>query len=247
VRKRITIIAVIGLCLAAFIVQLNADESADLRIRVKQSNSGIKDLKATVVVKDSNRKELEKMGKVFAETYQFKKANLCFKLPDCLKINGELGMMKVEFVTAGNNRHIRIPTIRFKKHEDITEEQEKRMSSLDIGFISDAVWDIYSVKLARKEKSESGTDIYVLKLQTAGSKKSQEIWIDSTDLRMLRRDRLFDDGSLKVKTIYSDHKLFGGLWIPIKAEVYNGEGKLAASTETKDIEINTGIEDKEFE
>jgi outer membrane lipoprotein-sorting protein len=45
----------------------------------------------------------------------------------------------------------------------------------------------------------------------------------------------------------TDHKKIGDIWVPTRAEVYNAEGKLAASTEMKDITVNVGVEDKEFE
>ena len=245
-RKR-SIIAAVLACAAALAVPLNAEELDDFRARLREATNGFKDIRATVVVLDSSRRELEKMGKVFAETYQFKKAKVCFKSPDKLKINGELGMMKVEFITAGNTRLMRIPSVRFKRREDITRQQEKRMTPLDVGVVSDAIWGVYKVKLARTEKSDSGSTAYVLRLETDKSQKCQLIWVDGTNFKLLRRDRLLENGSIKVKTVYSNHKQVNGIWVPTRADVYNGNGKWAATTETRDIVTNSGVEDKEFE
>jgi outer membrane lipoprotein-sorting protein len=228
-------------------MQVKADELEDFRTKINKAMSSFKDMKATVVVTNSNRRELEKMGKVFAETYQFKKASVCFKGPDKLKLNGELGMMKCEFVTNSNSRLVRIPSIRFKKREDITNQQEKRMTPLDVGVITDAVWDIYKVKLVRIEKDETGAIVFVLRLNNQRSPKYQMVWIDGKDFKVLRRDRLTEDDKIKSKVVLTDHKKFGEIWVPTRAEVYNGEGKLAASTEMKDIVVNIGVEDKEFE
>lgn len=243
--KRSIIITVILVCTALF-TPLKADELDDFRAGLGAAIKDFKDLKATVAVVDSSRRELEKMGKVFAETYQFKKATVWFKGPDSLKLKGEMGMMKAEFVTTDNTRLVRIPTIRFKKSEDISDQPEKHMSSLDVGVMSDSIWDIYQVKLVRTEKDGSGKIVYVLNLQTPTSKKYQMIWVDGKDFKLLRRDRLLDDGSIKVKAVFSEHKEFDGVWVPTRAEIYNGEGKLAATTEMKDIETNISIKDEEF-
>lgn len=219
----------------------------ELKAKITHVGAAFKDMKATIVVQDANKRELEKMGKLFAETYQFKKANVCFKSPDKLKLNGALGMVKVEFITSANVRHVRIPTMHYQKKEDISTQQEKQVTSLDVGVVTDAIWDVYKVSLERLEKGETGSTVYVLRLRTEKSKKSQLVWIDGTDFKMLRRDKLLKDDSLKVRTIYLAHKQVGGIWIPTRTEIYNPEGKLAASTETKDIIVNSVIDDKEFE
>lgn len=245
--KRLKIFAALLICLSLASTPILADDLANFQGLVTKASDTFKDMTATLAVVQSNRRELEKMGKVFAETYQFKTAAVRFKSPDKLKMNGELGVMKAEFITAGNTRLVRIPSMRFKKKEDIAEQPEKKMTTLDIGVVSESVWSLYKVSLVRMEKNETGGPIYVIRLQTPTSKKSQLIWVDGTDLKLLKRERLLDDGSLKVRTVYSDHKLINGVLIPARAEVYNGDGKLAAVTETRDIKINTGIEDKEFE
>jgi outer membrane lipoprotein-sorting protein len=222
------------------------DEWAQLRTRIQQSGNQLKDMKATVEVVQSNRRELEKMGKSYAETYQIKTANVCFKAPDSFRIDGQLQLMKVTYITTGNTRMIKVPSIHLKKQEDISKEPLRQMSSLDLGIISGRTWDIYKVKLVRTENSDSG-EVYVLQLLADGSKKSQQLWVSAADLRLLRRDRLMEDGSIGTKMIYSEYKQFGNLWIPTKAEVYNGDNKLAAVTQTKDIKVNGGVDDKEFE
>lgn len=234
-------------CAAAGFLPLRADELSDLRARIRQATAGLKDMKATVVVTQSNRRELEKMGKVFAETYEFKKASVWFKSPDKLKMSGALGMMKVEFITAGNTRLIRIPSMRFTKREDISDSPQIHVTSLDIGVVSEGVWGIYKVKLLQTEKNDTGGSVHVLRLQAEKTGRSQVVWVDGATLKLLRRDKLHDTGRLLIRVDYSDHKQIDGVWIPTKAEVYNGEKKIAAVTETRDIKINTGVDDKEFE
>jgi outer membrane lipoprotein-sorting protein len=245
--KRSIKLAALLMCLSVLAVPVRADELRDLRARISQATSGFKDMKATLVVVQSNRRELEKMGKIFAETYQFKKASVSFKSPDMLKMNGELGQMRVEFITTTKERLVRIPTIRFKKRTDISDDPGSRMTSLEVGIVSPSLWDIYTVTLARTEKSDSGVKVYVMKLQTPGSKKCQLIWVDGGTLKLLRRDRILDDGSLKVKVVYSQHKQFCNAWVPAHAEVLNDAGKVAAVTETSGIVVNGGVDNKEFE
>ena len=245
--RKWAMLAALAACVAALSLPLRADELDDLRARIRQATASFKDMKATVVVVQSNRRELEKMGKAFAETYQFKKASVWFKSPDKLKMNGALGMMKVEFITADNMRLVRIPSIRYKKSEDITDTPQIRVTSLDVGVVSEGIWETYKVKLLRTEKNESGGTVYVLRLQAAKTGRSQIIWVDGATLKLLKRDKLHDDGTVIVRIVYFDHKQIDGVWIPTRGEVYNRDNKLAASTETRDIKINTGVDDKEFE
>lgn len=245
--KPIKTIAAILICMSVFIIAASADDLADLRANLSKQSSTFKDMKATLTMAQSNRRELEKMGKVFAESYQFKKADILFKAPGKLKMNGELGMLKAEFITTDTKRLVRVPTMRFKKSEDISKSPEIQMTPLDVGVVTDAIWNLYKVKLVRMEKNDNGGPVYVLGLSTPSSKKSQMIWVDGGDFKLLRRDRILDDGSLKVRTVFSEHKQTNGLWIPARAEVFNGDGKLAAVTETKNIQINIGVDDKEFE
>lgn len=243
--KRVLLIAILLACLTP--VLMAADDSDKAKADATLVSNSLRDMKATVVVVSSNKDELQKIGKAFAENYEFKKASVQYKYPDKLKMNGALGIIKAEFVTSGAFRLIRIPSLRFKKREDISDQPEKRVTALDVGIVTSSVWDIYQVSWVKTEKSESGANVYVLQLRTPKSKKSQMIWVEAKTCKLLRRDRLADDGSLKSKTLYSGHVLKDGVWVPVKAEVYNAEDKLAAVAETRDIIMNDGINDKEFE
>lgn len=226
---------------------MSADVAA-LRARIKEYGGKFRDLKATVVVTKSDRRELEKMGDGYAESYQFKKANICYLAPDKLRVNGTLGVMKVEFVTSGNSREVRVPSMHFRKQEDISNQPVKQISQLDVGVLTESIWDHYSVSIVNTETRGSST-VYVLKLQslTKGGKKGQLLWVDSASLKLLQRDTLRDEGQMNVRAVFLDHKLVEGVWIPVKTEIYNHLKGLAATTETTSISVNTGVDRKEFE
>jgi outer membrane lipoprotein-sorting protein len=37
-----------------------------------------------------------------------------------------------------------------------------------------------------------------------------------------------------------------GVWVPTRIEVYNGEGRLAAVTQYKQVKVNTGLSESLF-
>ncbi len=224
-----------------------ADELDSFREKLKKTTDSFNDMRATLVVTSSNKRELEKMGKSFAETYQIKKASITFQSPDAFRVEGDLGMMKVQFITTGNTRTIRIPTVRFKKVEDISNEMDKKMTALEVGVVSDSLWEFFKVSLFEKEPGESNSTVYVLKLQNGKSNKSQLIWVDGTDFRLLQHDRVKDDGTIKMKSVYSEHVNIEGIWIPTHTEVYNSEGKLAATTTLRNIVVNDGLKPNVFD
>jgi outer membrane lipoprotein-sorting protein len=242
-RLLISCILVLGIAAAASAATISNDDSIRLRARIKDYAGKFASMKATVVVTKTNRRELDKMGAGIGMSYQFEKADVEFKSPDKMRLDGKLGMMKVQFVTTGSMRWVKTPVM--KKQEEITNEPMKQMTALDVGVVSERFWDLYDVKCVGIQDLES-CPVYVLRLQAKGSMKSQLLYIDTVGLKLMRSDRLLDDGKINVKTIYSGHKQIGGVWVPSKAMVYNGDDKLAAATETRDVAVNVPLEDKEF-
>jgi outer membrane lipoprotein-sorting protein len=111
---------------------------------------------------------------------------------------------------------------------------------------TEQLWRDYVVQDAHVEKTSSD-DLFKITFIRANSKEKQlTCWIDSKTCKMLKLDKYESDGSIKSRYIFSRHKQVGGIWIPLRIDVYNEDGKLAGATEYSNIKVNSGIPDSEF-
>jgi len=71
--------------------------------------------------------------------------------------------------------------------------------------------------------------------------------VDCDSFKLRKIEKYLEDGTLKSRTVYADHKRMGDcVWVPMVIHIYNANGKLAAATKYEDVKINTGIPDSEF-
>ena len=59
----------------------------DIRGEIQEASSGFRTLSTTIVATYSNKSELQKIGKDFARSYEFKEAQVLFKNPNKLKMS----------------------------------------------------------------------------------------------------------------------------------------------------------------
>ena len=221
--------------------------AADLRTRIKQATGDFKDITLTCKVLQANQRELKKIGKDFPKSYEFKSTLVRFKSPDKMKMEGKLGLVKVEIVINGDRKLTSIPPIHYHKKEDISDKPHKRQNDLDIGMITDSLWRDYIVTNVDTEKSGDDPIARITFRRENSREKKLVAWVDDKTLKLLKVEKYESDGRLISRYIYSSHSLINGVaWVPSKIQVYNGEGKLAGTTAYENIKINTGISDKVF-
>ena len=238
-----------ALCAAVMALSCISANAAggELKARAAQAVQGLKDLKLTCKVTYCNMAELKKISGDFSKRYEFKTSTLMFKSPDKMKMEGKLGMVTMKMVINGDRKAFIIPAIGYHKKENIKGEPHKRQSDFDIGIFSDTLWSDYIVTDVERVKNGDGTEYRIVFRRANTKEKKQVCWVDAESLRLRKLENFESDGSLKTRFVYSDHKKLGnGVWLPMKIDIYNGEGKLAASTEYQDVSINTGISDSEF-
>ncbi len=72
-------------------------------------------------------------------------------------------------------------------------------------------------------------------------------WIDAKDLWLKCFEKRDAQNRLRVRIVYSDPKKIGGvIWMPLKAEMYAGDGTKVGVSKFTNIEVNTGIPDSLF-
>lgn len=232
---------------AIFILPCALAAYADIKSEIAQATQGFKDVTLTCKVAYADHAALKKIGKDFNKTYEFKNTTVMYKSPDKLKMEGKLGMVKARMIINGDRKATIIPAIRYSKKEDIGNKPHKRQSDLDIGIVTNSLWRDYIVLDTDTEKGSS-CNVYKITFIRENSREKKHIcWVDAETHKLLKLEKYDRDGNLKSRYIYSKHSLINGLiWVPGRIDVYNGSGKLAATTTYENIKINTGIPDSEF-
>lgn len=233
-----TIITLITLCLAV------SASAADLRSRIRQETGDFRDITLTCKVLQADQKELKKIGKDFPKSYEFKSTLIRFKSPDKMKMEGKLGMVRIEIVINGNRKLTSIPPIHYRKKEDISDKPHKRQTDLDVGMITESLWRDYIVSSI----DDDGPADRITFCRENSKTKKLVAWVDDKSLKLLKVEKYESDGRLISRYIYSGHSLINGVvWVPSKIQVYNCDGNLAGTTGYENIKVNTGIPDSVFD
>jgi len=221
--------------------------AANLREQVCQASAKFKDMTASIVPERVNRDVLLKMGKSFARSYDFRKATVTFKDPDMLKMDGVVGLVRIQYIVHGEDRIVRIPSIHYSKREDLSDTPGKAQTCLDVGLVTDGLWSCYNIRQVGTEDTPDG-EVLVLELARIGDgRRNEKIWVEAKTFRLLKREKYRNEGDIKARYIFRDHKLIDGVvWVPTRTELHDRNGTLAAISTVRDIKVNTGVRDSEF-
>lgn len=245
-KKRTTIATALVTFLAAALLSLPA-AAANLQEQVKQETRKFRDMTATMLPEKINQQVLIKMGKSFSRSYEFKRATITFKDPDKFKIEGAIGLIRVQYIMNGEIRTVRIPSVHYSRKDDLSDESGKTQTCLDMGIVTDGLWASYNVRQIDTENTDSGP-VIVLELARIGDpRRNQKIWVDGKNFCLLKREKYRNEGDMKVRYVYKDHKMLDGVvWAPMKTELYDRNGKLAAVSVMRNVKVNTGVSDSIF-
>ncbi len=219
---------------------------ADLRARIKEATSGFKDATVTCKVLSTNRNELQKIGKDFSKSYEFKNTTVWYKAPDKMKVEGNLGMVKVCMIMSDKYKCISVPSLHLSKREDISDDPHKRQTDFDMGIITESLWLDYIVTDTEIEKSGDKEIAKITFIRDNSREKKLVAWVDVDSLKLLKVDKYESNGALKSRLIFSGHVKYGSIWVPGRVDVYSPSGKLAASSGYEGIKVNTGLSDSMF-
>lgn len=243
-RKTILVLALSALVKQATAQEAGAVTLAEVRSRIQQATSGFRDLRMDVQIAFADQKELAVIGRDYGRAYEFKNSQLVFKNPDKFKMTARAGLVNVTYIVTGDIKRVKAGLI--KKTDDIGDEPHKKQNALDVGIVTGSLWQFFNVEGVRTE-TLNGVPCYVLTLSLANSpQKKQYIWVDTKDLKLLRREKREADGSLRVRYVYSNHRKVNGIWVPGEQRVFNGNGRLGGTSVYSNIRVNTGVSDNEF-
>ena len=246
VRPPVAIAALI-LCMAIASPTRALITEPELKARIEQAAKDFRDISMVGTVTYKNKKAIAKIESNYARLYDFKSANVSFKYPDKLRMDGKLGMVRFEYIINGWSKIIRAPTVRFTKREDFTDDPAKLQDALDIGIVTPTLWRNRRIEvIADAEAAASGE----IKLRLHWPKGDMILlaWLDEKDLWLKRFEKRTSAGELQFKVIYLNPRKAGGVvWMPTTVELYASDGEKAGATEYTDIKVNTGLADSLFE
>lgn len=225
-----------------------AEKVPDIRAEIRSATGDFRDFTCVTQVVKRNDKVLHKMGKKFVQQYEIKKADTYFKMPDNVRMEGKIGLLKVQMIMTGNQRIFRVPSLRLTKKEDISEEGFKKQTCIDLGLLCESAWNDFDVKYISTEQKETGPAYIVDFTRRWENPKTYRISIDKKILRILKIEKRDAEGNLQAIFKFPEAKQLNGvIWAPSRAELYSPNGELAAVTEFYNMKANSGLSAKFFE
>ncbi len=239
-------LSLMALVLVAFVsTSIYAETAQGLRKRLATASASLNDLKGMMVVTSSNKSNVGEITKGALEFLDrgFRQANVTYKKPDKFRAEGEAKGVQATYVLNGNSKQIIIPSLMLKKTDNVAGQPGKKQSTLDLGFATDALWTDYNVKVTSQSK---GVMQLQLTPKVVKDKRKQVVWIETSTLKVLKREVYGGKGPLKLRQVFSDHKKFGSMPIATVVKVYTPDGSLAGTVSYKDFKANTGVQNAQF-
>lgn len=217
------------------------------RAKVTEATKNFKDLSMTGTVTYKNKEALTKIEANYAQLYEFKTAYISLKHPDKVRIEGKLGMVKFEYIVNGTNKLFRAPMVKISKKDNYADEPAKLQSALDVGIVTPTLWQYRTIEIIDDEHAQQNGEIK-LRMRWAKGDMVYYAWIDAKDLYLKKFEKCKADGTVELRTVYSDaKKVSDAIWIPHKVEVYASDGTKAGTSEFSDVKVNSGLADSLFE
>lgn len=219
----------------------------DLMKRIEDGTKNLKDMSmvANIVYKD--KKAMEKMDPDYVRLYEFNSANLSYKTPDKMRMDGKLGMVRFEYIINGGLKIFRAPALKISKKKDYSNDPAKLQRPLDFGLVTASLWKDRRIEFQDDPEAEANGEI---KLRLYWEKGDMIIfaWLDSENLWLKRFEKRDGKNNLLIRNEYSKPVNAGEVvWIPTKVDVYAPDGTRVGSTEINEIRTNTGLADTLFQ
>lgn len=241
-------------CVAAallFVFSASAAWSAmtesEFRARVEEATRGLKDLTMVATVVQKDKKAMEKVDPSYVALYEFKSANLLFRYPAKLRMEGKLGMVNFEYIINDGIKIFRAPKMRINKRSNYSHDPAKLQHAFDLGVVTPCLWKYRRVEVLDDPEAEACGEIK-LRLHWPKGDSVYLAWVDAEHLWLKRYEKRDGENNLQVRTVYSNPQHAGGvIWVPTRMEVCAPDGQKAGVSEMSDIKVNVGLAESLFE
>ncbi|NLB56299.1 MAG: outer membrane lipoprotein-sorting protein, partial [Lentisphaerae bacterium] len=191
---------------------------------------------------------LKKMGKKYMRQHEVNKAEAMYKVPDMFRLEGKLGLVKVQMINTGNKRIFRVPSLRITKREDISKELYRKQTCLDIGLLCESAWVDFNAKYIKTDQLSTGPAYLIDFVRKWENPKTFRTWIDKKTLRILRIEKKDPTGKIEAIFVFPEAKNIGGVvWAPTRVELRAPNGEIAGITQLINMKVNSGLSDKLFQ
>jgi len=217
---------------------LAALDPTTLLARVKSMSASVQDIKARMVIIDAEKKSIRDINPSLIEGLGIKEMDVFYKHPDKFRAEALAKGLQLTWVLNGDRQVISVPGLMIRKVENVGGQAGKKRSSLDMGFISEALWEDFNVSIIGEKNG-----LCQLKLLPKGdrTRRKEIIWIEPRTLKLVKRERYGSGGDLKVRYHYSDFRMVGRLPVAQRAKVYDPQGDFAGTVEYRNLRGNTGL------
>jgi len=225
----------------------SATPEEQLKARITEATKGFQDIKMDVTVTQKDKRALARVEASYSRLYDFRSATIYVKLPDKMRTEGKLGMVKFEYIINGCEKIVRSPQINFNKRESYPEASAKVQDALDMGLITTSLWRTRGLQIMDDPEATAAGEIKV-RYFYPNNDMQYLLWLDSKDLWLKRFEKRRRDNSLVVRFVYSNPQRFGDLiWMPTRTEMFAPDGSKAGTLESSKIEVNLGPPDAMFQ
>lgn len=214
---------------------------------MRESHSSVRDLVVQVERQEVRQSELQRMKRSATTALEFTRIKLFFMAPDRLRLEGKYGLVPVTMIENGNVKVYRFG-LGVKRRRDFTGEPGKKQGGLEFGLLAGSVWQDYQVTLSGREQGEQRPAL-VLSLKARADRNGSyyKLWVDAETFRVLRRDRLAGDGTLKHRYLFRQpFRTPAGAWLSRRIEIYNQDGKFVGALALTGFQVNQGLAESLF-
>lgn len=208
----------------------------------------LRDFSATGQIVSKNDAELQKIDKNYAQGYRFRETLIQYKEPLKLRVDSKAGLFSVRYVINGKRKSTQVPGLHINRVRDITGRPGEEQGMLDSGILTPGFLEDSVASRFVGRQSLDGRMVPVFEFWYTDEPNSRHhfIWVDPQKRVILRHDVHHRSGGLKVRFMLKQPTQVAGVWVPTRIEVYNGEGRLAAVTQYKQVKVNTGLSESLF-
>lgn len=232
------------------LIAASTAHAVDTNIRSYVSQR-LDDFTATATVVKANQRELSKIGKDFGLAYRFDDVTIRYKEPNKVRMEGRTkDGLKGIVIWNGTKQVVSIPKIRLNQTRDLGDSPGKRKTLIDVGLITDFYLGYTNARFLREARVDGATcAVFDMTYKDRDEDTSHHIlYVDPKAKVVRKRESYSQDNKLQAVYYFKNVKeIKPGIWFPTLIEAQNVDGVIAGSTAYKNIQVNTGVKDSDFE
>ncbi len=195
----------------------------------------------------ASQKELKKINKDFAYSYQFDTTTAHIKEPFKLRLDAKVDDATLMYILVGGKKYFNVDD-KIKGTDDVSRAPGKQQTLLDFGMLTPSLFqELFVGKFVRVDR-DSGDLVFDLTYQTPkfDDTSRHRVWVDKDKKFIKKRVWFSQEGNQLATFTYDNPKSQDGVWFPTRCTVRNNDDVVAGVTEYQKMEINKGIPDSIF-